>query len=133
MRLWWRVAYPIYVIAQDNEDLSDVIWNRDLGEHSYSEPMYQATKYIGSEKELIKSQSGDLNCTICRGYNGSVIYRRKGSDIFHEGDKPYVVDQKIYRATPGNDDLWPSGDVKIGDSIIAKTFSNGAIERQLVK
>lgn len=132
MRLWWRAAHPVYVIVEDNDDLSEVIWNRDLGEHSYSEPMYRKTEHTGTEKELIKLKSSDLNCTIYRGRNGPVIYKRFNADIFYEGDKLYVVEEKTYTARPGaNSDLCPDG-ARWGDSILAKTYSNGHIERKLV-
>lgn len=133
MKLWWMVAHPIYVITEDNEDLSDLQMTSVIGsyDNEYQEPMYQL-KHTESEKELVKSQSADLNCTIQHGHNGPVIYKRLGDDIFRKGDKPYVVAEKTYCATPGNDDLWPRGVVvKIGDIISAETYSNGTIKRQL--
>lgn len=124
MKLWWRVSSPIFVITEDGEDLSKIIWDRDLGVHSYSEPMYQF-KHAGTEKKLIHSQAKDLNCTIRRGHNGPVIYKRLGNEIWKEGDSTKAVDSKKFRVTPGN-----YYDVKctciIGDTINLVTYNDGS-------
>ena len=63
MKLWWVVAHPIYVITEDNEDLSDLQTTSAIGsyDNEYQEPMYQL-KHTGSEKGLVESLGSSCFC-----------------------------------------------------------------------